>query len=236
MDTGACGRGAPVARNHGLDAASGPPMTFLDSAGVWYPDTLAILAPLAEERGIARGNTRSRDDPVRAFAPIAGTIRSRGIMTRDFLPRSVTVSGRGIGAPASPPCASQDPPMCRGRGIGAVGHGPSRRRLPLSAALARVSFTAAVPVAIGRCGGARRSGLWGSCGHGRRAAYHVRLGPWRRRSRLFKRRRRRNRAFASSGMRYFREFETRVRRGRADIREVACGDNDTGPAHGAGPD
>ena len=63
MRTGACASGPSVARNGGLDAARHPLVTFLDSDDVWYPDKLAILVPLARTHGIALGNTRFRAYP-----------------------------------------------------------------------------------------------------------------------------------------------------------------------------
>ncbi len=52
------GAGPSAARNVGLDRARQPLVTFLDSDDVWYPEKLAVLAPLAHERGIALDNVR----------------------------------------------------------------------------------------------------------------------------------------------------------------------------------
>jgi len=64
VGTGRTGAGAPAARNAGLRVATLPLVAPLDADDLWAPDRLAVLAPLALERGAAADNVavvRERD-------------------------------------------------------------------------------------------------------------------------------------------------------------------------------
>ncbi|WP_298134574.1 glycosyltransferase family 2 protein [Acidiferrobacter sp.] len=58
LNTGRHGAGPSAARNLGLERARQPLIAFLDSDDTWYPDKLSVLAPLANEHGIALDNVR----------------------------------------------------------------------------------------------------------------------------------------------------------------------------------
>ena len=77
VTTGRTGSGAPAARNAGLRVATLPLVAPLDADDLWAPDRLAVLAPLALERGAAADNVavvRERDGAALStlFPPAAG--------------------------------------------------------------------------------------------------------------------------------------------------------------------